>query len=156
MLGLEPLPYHDVRRTTAYEAGREELRPTEPLPAGQIIKGQEKRENIIKQGDTVRRETVSVPSFHLCSIKGRDRTFQAGKTIAMYVTNENMTLRSGNKTPSAQSRSTKTQTRRTSHVHTRTTPKPSQRQTSGERQRKRGRRRDWSRRRNPRRSQYPQ
>ena len=69
MLGLEPLPYHDVRRTTAYEAGREELRPAEPLPAGQIIKGQKKRGNIIKQRDTVRRETACVPSFHLCSIK---------------------------------------------------------------------------------------
>ena len=50
MLGLEPLPYHDVRRTTAYEAGREELRPTEPLPAGQIIKGQ--GTNIINKRDT--------------------------------------------------------------------------------------------------------
>ena len=42
--GLEPLPYHDVRRTTAYEAGREELRPAEPLlPRGQIIKGTGKK-----------------------------------------------------------------------------------------------------------------
>ena len=68
MLGLEPLPYHDVRRTTAYEAGREELRPAEPLPAGQIIKGQEKRGNIIKQRDTVRREnslrSVIPPLLH--------------------------------------------------------------------------------------------
>ena len=50
MLGLEPLPYHDVRRTTAYEAGREELRPAEPLPAGQNIKGQKKGEILLNKG----------------------------------------------------------------------------------------------------------